>query len=73
MVRIRAQEVLDCGSTWNSIGPPSLSDDVSHSTTILNRLVKWTDRGIELEADPRHVDLLLNEVGCEGAKVTHHL
>ena len=44
--------------------------DVSHSITILNRLVTWTDRGIELEADPRHVDLLLNEVGCEGAKVT---
>ena len=35
----------------------------------MNRLVTWTDRGIELEADPRHVDLLLNEVGCEGAKV----
>ena len=44
--------------------------DVSHSITILNRLVTWTDRGIELEADPRHADLLLNEVGCEGAKVT---
>ena len=42
----------------------------AHSITILNRLVTWTDRGIELEADPRHVDLLLNEVGCEGAKVT---
>ena len=69
MVRIRAQEVLDCGSTWNSIGPPSMAD-VAHSITILNRLVTWTDRGIELEADPRHVDLLLNEVGCEGAKVT---
>ena len=57
-----------CGSTWNSRSP-SMSD-VSHSITILNRLVTWTDRGIELEADPRHVDLLLNEVGCEGAKVT---
>ena len=44
--------------------------DVSHSITILNRLVTWTDRGIELEADPRHVDLLLYEVGCEGVKVT---
>ena len=55
------------------LGPPSMSD-VSHSIVILNRLVTWTDRGIELEADPRHVDLLLNEVACEGAKVTiHHL
>ena len=60
MVRIRAQEVL---------GPPSMSD-VSHSITILNRLMAWTDRGIELEADQRHVDLLLSEVGCEGAKIT---
>ena len=50
-------------------GPPSVSD-VSHSIVILNRLITWTDRGIELEADPGHVDLLLNEVGCEGAKVT---
>ena len=37
------------------LGPPSMSD-VSHSITILNRLVTWTDRGIELEADPRHVE-----------------
>ena len=51
------------------LGLPSMAN-VAHSITILNRLVTWTDRGIELEADPRHVDLLLNEVGCEGAKVT---
>ena len=51
------------------LGPPSMAD-VSHSITILKRLVTWTDRRIELEADPRHVDLLLNEFGCEGAKVT---
>ena len=44
--------------------------NVSHSITILNRLVTWTDRGIELEADTRHVDLLLNEVGCEGNYTT---
>ena len=36
----------------------------------MNRLVTWTDKGIEMEADPRHVDLLLQEVGCEGSKVT---
>ena len=69
MVRSRAQEVLDCGSIRGILGPPSMAD-VAHSITLLNRLVTWTDRGIELEADPRHVDLLLNEVGCEGAKVT---
>ena len=51
------------------LGPPSMQG-VDHSIVILNRLLTWTDRGIEMEADPRHVDLLLREVGCEGAKVT---
>ena len=63
---------MDCGFAWNSRS--AINELTSaHSITILNRLVTWTDRGIELEADPRHVDLLLNEVGCvgcEGAKVT---
>jgi hypothetical protein len=44
--------------------------DVDHSIVILNRLVTWTDKRIEMEADPRHVDLLLQEVVCEGSKVT---
>ena len=43
---------------------------VDHSIVILNRLVAWTDKGIELEADPRHVALLIQEVGCEGSKVS---
>ena len=51
------------------LGPPSMKD-VDHSIVILNRLVTWTDKGIEMEADPRHVDLLLQEVVCEGSKVT---
>ena len=51
------------------LGPPSMKD-VDHSIVILNRLVTWTNKGIEMEADPRHVDLLLQEVGCEGSKVT---
>jgi len=51
------------------LGPPGMPN-VSHSIVILNRLVSWTEAGIELEADPRHVDLLLREIGCEGAKVT---
>ena len=38
--------------------------------TTLNRLLTWTDQGIELEAGPRHVEILLREVGCEGSKVT---
>ena len=51
------------------LGPPG-SKDVDHSIVILNRLVTWTDKGIELEADPRHVALLIQEVGCEGSKVS---
>ena len=44
--------------------------DVDHSIVILNRLITWTDKGIELEADPRHVALLIQKVGCEGSKVS---
>ena len=44
--------------------------DVDHSIVILNRLVTWTGKCIELEADPRHVALLIQEVGCEGSKVS---
>ena len=40
------------------------------SIDILNRLVTWTERGIELEADPRHSELIIREMGCDGAKVT---
>ena len=39
------------------LGPPRMKD-VDHSIVILNRLVTWTDKGIELEADPRHVALI---------------
>ena len=48
------------------LGPPG----VKQTIVILNRLATWTSEGIELEADPRHVELILQEVGCEGAKVT---
>ena len=51
------------------LGPPGMVG-TQQSIDILNRLVSWTSRGIELEADPRHVDIILKEVGCEGAKVT---
>ena len=44
--------------------------NVDRSIVVLNRLLTWTDKGIELEADPRHVAIILREVGCEGCKVT---
>ena len=30
---------------------------------ILNRLVSWTNRGIELEGDPRHAEIIIREMG----------
>ena len=33
-----------------------------HSISVLNRLVTWTNHGIEMEADPRHVDLVLEHL-----------
>jgi hypothetical protein len=34
---------------------------------ILNKIVRWTDEGIELEADPRHAELVVRELGLEKA------
>ena len=46
------------------LGPgPSDAKEVS----ILNRIVRWADQGIEYEADPRQVEKLLQEIELEGA------
>ena len=37
---------------------------------VLNRLISWTREGIELEADPRHAELVIRAVGVTGMKVT---
>ena len=34
---------------------------------ILNKIIRWTERGIELEADPRHAEIVVRELGLEGA------
>ena len=42
--------------------------------SVLNRLVTWTQNGLELEADPRHVDIVLQESGLSsGSSVTSPL
>ncbi len=33
---------------------------------ILNRVIRWTDRGIEYEADPRQAEKLVSECGMAG-------
>ena len=36
--------------------------------TLLNRVITWTDEGVELEADPRQAERLVKQLGVEGAK-----
>ena len=38
--------------------------------TILNRVLRWTPRGLEYEADPRHAEILISELGLQGATAT---
>ena len=47
--------------------PASRLPGVIHSISVLNRLVTWTNRGIEMEADPRHVDLVLEHLRLTSA------
>ena len=35
---------------------------------ILNRIVRWTARGIEMEADPRHSELIVKQLELEGCR-----
>ncbi|CAE7251708.1 unnamed protein product [Symbiodinium sp. CCMP2592] len=47
--------------------PGSSLPGVTHSISVLNRLVTWTNEGIEMEADPRHVDLVLEHLGLNNS------
>ena len=42
-------------------------DDVQELRT-LNKVVRLTEEGVELEADPRHAELVIRELGLEGSK-----
>ena len=54
------------------LGPPGMAG-TQQTIDILNRLVTWSAKGIELEADPRHAEIIMNEMGCAGAKVSSAL
>ena len=43
---------------------PGRDDD--KEATVLNRVIRWTDEGVEYEADPRQVERLLEELELEG-------
>ena len=36
----------------------------------MNKIVRMTSEGVELEADPRHAELVVKELGLEGAKAS---
>jgi hypothetical protein len=39
---------------------------------VLNRLVHWTDEGIAYEADQRHVEIIIRELGLkEGSMIVN--
>ena len=45
-------------------------DDEMQEIRILNKVVRVEEDGIELEADPRHAELVVRELGLEGAKAS---
>ena len=42
--------------------------DANEEGKIVNRIVGWTDEGLEYEADPRQSEKIIEELGLEGAK-----
>ena len=47
------------------LGPESHQ---AQKVRVLNRSIRWTARGVEYEADPRHRLVILKELGLEGCK-----
>ncbi len=45
---------------------PSKEDD--KEAKMLNRIVRWTDEGIEYEGDPRQVEQVIRDLGLRGCK-----
>ena len=44
--------------------------DCIDEVRILNQIFRCTESGIELEADPRHAELMVKELGLESAKAS---
>ena len=51
--------------TKATLGP---EEDDDKRVTSLNRIIRWTEKGIEIEADPRHAQLIVAECGMINAK-----
>lgn len=41
--------------------------DLAKEARVLNRTIRWTRQGLEVEADPRHVKVILEQLGLEHA------
>ena len=59
----RIQEHYEC-TIQPRIGPGS--DDAKEGV-VLNRVIRWTDEGLEYEADPRQAEKLVAECGLTGS------
>ena len=49
---------------------PEITED--KSVVMLGRIIEWKEHGVDVEADPRHVELILKEMGmqeCKGSDV----
>ena len=47
---------------------PYESDETVQERSVLNRIVRWDKYGIEYEADPRHSEIIIGELGLKGSK-----
>ena len=46
----------------------NMLDEDHREVTFLGRKIRWTEDGIEVEADTKHVEILLKEWDMEGCK-----
>ena len=47
---------------------PIVTQGETTEITVLNRVILWTPRGIEYEADPRHAEIIIHELDLVGAR-----
>ena len=56
---MRARYELTC---WGRLG---LGETDDKEATILNRVIRWTERGLEYEADPHQGEKLVHGLGLD--------
>ena len=37
---------------------------------VLNKILRYAEEGLELEADPRHAEMVIRDLGLEGGKLS---